>query len=127
MTGTPYWDKSKILLFTMIIGFILVQGALLGCSETASQSSTVPDKVAVKADTSAEPITVAQKLSTADSMKSPPKPDISTEVTGPSPTIEFTETSFDFGDTEQDKSITHTFRFKNTGNADLEIKDVKGG
>lgn len=40
--------------------------------------------------------------------------------------IEFTENSYDFGTVkEESNSVSHTFVFKNTGNADLVLKNVR--
>ena len=41
------------------------------------------------------------------------------------PEIQFQEDFFDFGKIEQQKSVSHIFKFKNTGNADLVINDLK--
>lgn len=39
--------------------------------------------------------------------------------------IEFNEKSFNFGDMAQGEIVTHTFRFKNTGNKNLIIKRIE--
>ncbi|MFL5730240.1 MAG: DUF1573 domain-containing protein [Cytophagaceae bacterium] len=41
------------------------------------------------------------------------------------PVISFAEKSFDFGDIKQGSIVSHIFKFKNSGNAPLIIKDVK--
>ena len=43
------------------------------------------------------------------------------------PKIKFDQTSFDFGKTIQGKSLTHEFKFQNTGDEILVIKDVRAG
>ena len=35
--------------------------------------------------------------------------------------------TFDFGDVEANKTLTHTFVFKNSGDSVLKIKQAKGG
>ncbi|GGK74117.1 DUF1573 domain-containing protein [Rufibacter glacialis] len=44
--------------------------------------------------------------------------------TGPKPAMTFKETEFDFGDIKQDKKVTHTFTFTNTGQAPLVIESA---
>ena len=41
------------------------------------------------------------------------------------PKLELKESSFDFGDIKQGKTVSHTFVIKNTGNVSLKITDVK--
>lgn len=40
--------------------------------------------------------------------------------------IEFFSDSYDFGEIEEGTVVEHVFKFKNSGNAALEIKKVKG-
>lgn len=42
------------------------------------------------------------------------------------PKFEFAESNFDFGTINSGDEITHDFKFKNTGNADLIITQAKG-
>jgi hypothetical protein len=41
------------------------------------------------------------------------------------PAIEFTEMRFDFGTINSGEKVNHVFKFKNTGNADLVLSQVK--
>ena len=41
------------------------------------------------------------------------------------PRIDFTETTFDFGAIYQNEEVTHVFVFRNTGDAALQIEEVK--
>jgi len=43
------------------------------------------------------------------------------------PKIKFEQTSFDFGNVVQGKSITHIYKFKNTGDVPLTINKVRAG
>jgi len=43
------------------------------------------------------------------------------------PAIILENSSFDFGDEFEGNEVTHDFVFKNTGTADLEIKNVHSG
>ena len=45
---------------------------------------------------------------------------------GPLPTFEFTETEHDFGTINEGDVVSHTFKFKNTGEAPLIIQSAKG-
>jgi hypothetical protein len=42
------------------------------------------------------------------------------------PEISFEETNFDFGMIKEGAKVTHSFKFKNTGKADLIIGDARG-
>ena len=44
---------------------------------------------------------------------------------GPAPRVEFPEKSFDFGTIYQGEDVSHTFVFRNTGNAPLKIEKVR--
>lgn len=46
--------------------------------------------------------------------------------TGPTTTIEFEESEFDFGTIDEGEKVSHTYKFTNTGNEPLIIKDAKG-
>ena len=45
---------------------------------------------------------------------------------GPTTTIEFEESTFDFGTIDAGEKVSHTYKFKNTGSEPLVIKDAKG-
>ena len=46
--------------------------------------------------------------------------------TGPTTTIEFPETTFDFGTVKEGEKVTHNYKFKNTGKEPLIISNAKG-
>jgi hypothetical protein len=46
--------------------------------------------------------------------------------TGPLTTVNFAETTFDFGDVDEGEMVTHVYKFTNTGSEPLVIKDAKG-
>ncbi len=61
---------------------------------------------------------------------SPSKPKNNLSTSGNSsgvPNLEYIEDFFDFGTITQGEVVTHTFRFKNSGNAPLVVKDVIPG
>ena len=49
-----------------------------------------------------------------------------TVPTGPTTSIQFTETEYDFGTIEQGKAVKHSYKFKNTGSEPLIINSAKG-
>lgn len=49
-----------------------------------------------------------------------------TVPTGPTTTIQFSETEFDFGTIDSGDKVTHEYRFKNTGTEPLIINSAKG-
>lgn len=49
-----------------------------------------------------------------------------TVPTGPTTTMEFAETEFDFGTVQEGEKVSHTYKFKNTGKEPLIISDAKG-
>lgn len=49
-----------------------------------------------------------------------------TVPTGPTTTVQFNESEFDFGTVDQGESVTHLYKFKNTGNEPLIISSAKG-
>ena len=46
--------------------------------------------------------------------------------TGPTTTMEFAETTFDFGTVKDGEMVSHTYKFKNTGSEPLILSDAKG-
>lgn len=46
--------------------------------------------------------------------------------TGPTTTMEFEETTFDFGTVQDGEKVSHTYKFKNTGKEPLVFADAKG-
>ena len=49
-----------------------------------------------------------------------------TAPAGPTTSIEFAETEFDFGTVDQGESVSHVYTFTNTGNEPLIISNAKG-
>lgn len=52
---------------------------------------------------------------------------ITCKCTLAAPKIKFEQTNFDFGNVIQGKSVTHIFKFENTGDSPLEISKVRAG
>lgn len=60
------------------------------------------------------------------SATSPTAPAAPAVPAGPTTTIEFEESTFDFGVVEDGEKVSHVYKFKNTGNEPLVITDAKG-
>ncbi len=45
---------------------------------------------------------------------------------GPTTTMEFAETTFDFGTVNDGEMVSHSYKFKNTGSEPLVLSDAKG-
>ena len=56
----------------------------------------------------------------------PGAPAMADEPVGPTTTIEFAESTFDFGTIDAGEKVSHTYTFTNTGSEPLVIKDAKG-
>ena len=46
--------------------------------------------------------------------------------TGPTTNLEFSETTFDFGEVDEGEKVSHVYKFTNTGSEPLVISNAKG-
>lgn len=97
---------KKFITTLTCAGMLLFAGNAFGQAD-AKTPAPAPAKVAKPASNS------GLQVSTPD------------EAATPTTKIEFTETSFDFGEIKQGDVVEHTFVFKNTGENDLVLKNVK--
>jgi len=109
---------SLITLILLITAFSLLTVSTLkaGAEEAKPVAGQEPQK-ALEAPVTAQP---PQKTGEAA-----PAPSQGTEQKGKAPKIVLEETLFNFGEMHQETKSTHIFKIKNTGDADLEIKDIK--
>jgi hypothetical protein len=68
---------------------------------------------------------------TTDVTTPPPTPNNATTETtpvpaGPTTTMEFSETTFDFGEVPEGEKVSHVYKFTNTGSEPLIISNAKG-
>ncbi len=127
---------SSILILLSIcgLGVVACQNTAVSSEEAIqSKDSTILQSSAIL--TSSESITDTTSATTdtlaqaaPDSM-AVPKP-VNKTTTPPKkkkkrPQLSFDDPDFDFGKIMEGEIIEHTFHFKNTGKADLEIQDVK--
>lgn len=105
-------NKMRIRLFVNgLLGSIL----LLFPLESFCQKKIKKKKGEVEA-----PAVIEKK----DSLIKPAEKPLMPEIEGPA--IHFEHETFDFGKITQGDIVRHQFKFKNIGNKNLEIKDVKG-
>lgn len=98
--------------------FALLVVALMGftaCSEDSSADATEDTRESL----AAAPTTDAAPASNnaASNVATP---------TGPTTTLSFAESTFDFGEVEEGEKVSHVYKFTNTGNEPLVISNAKG-
>ncbi len=64
----------------------------------------------------------SNSLSTATNKQNANEPEV---PAGPTTTIEFEETTYDFGTVKSGEKVSHIFKFRNTGNEPLIISNAK--
>ncbi|HHS95279.1 MAG TPA: DUF1573 domain-containing protein, partial [Phaeodactylibacter sp.] len=95
----------------------MVAGIFFACGE---------DK-AVKEEARASLTTTAPDNKVKPSDAGTPKAaDVAAAPAGPTTTITFEESEFDFGTIKAGEKATHIYKFKNTGNEPLIISNAKG-
>ena len=104
-----------IALLLLLNVFGAFDGLFGGSSDSArdeARNSLTPN---VTANTPASP--------TANPAATPAEP---AAPAGPTTTIEFEETTFNFGTVDAGEKVNHTYKFKNTGSEPLIISNAKG-
>ncbi len=111
---------SKIRFSFSALFACLVSVALFtACAGDAnSVKDAASEKVAAAANTVSNTANAA-----ADAAKAAAAPVV---PAGPTTTIKFEETEFDFGTVDQGEKVTHIYKFANTGNEPLIISNAKG-
>jgi hypothetical protein len=112
---------SKIRFSFSALFACLVSVALFTACASDSASSAADaakEKVAAAANTVSNTANAA-----ADAAKAAAAPVV---PAGPTTTIKFEETEFDFGTVDQGEKVTHVYKFSNTGNEPLIISNAKG-
>jgi len=110
-------SQIQIGMLGVIILMLLYMMFSGGFSNSSSTATAKTDRDAARASLANN--NVANK---ADATKpvTPPVP------VGPLTKLEFSETEFDFGNITSGESVTHMFKFKNTGKEPLVISNAKG-
>ena len=118
-------EKSKqiqmglLALVAILLGLNLT-GALDGVFGGSSADKT---SVREQAQQNIAVNSPAANSKTAPGVTTPPVEEV---ATGPTTTIEFAESVFDFGTIESGDKVSHTYKFTNTGTEPLIIKKAKG-
>jgi len=98
-----------------ILGFMAF--AIIALASCKGDGTTSPD-------TSATPAVSQQAVSTpASTAPVTPAPEV---PVGPLTTLEFAETSFDYGEIMEGEKVVHNYAFTNTGKEPLIISNAKG-
>ncbi len=111
---------SKIRFSFSALFACLVSVALFtACAGDASSAKdAAKDKVASAVNTAGDAATAA--ATAAKDAVAPVVP------AGPTTTLKFEETEFDFGTVDQGEKVTHVYKFANTGSEPLIISNAKG-
>ncbi len=107
------------------------QSSLVSNANAASISNTGNNAAAssttnVATTSSAPAQQIAAKVDPLSSQLTPSVSQNTTNPNGKVTTVKFEELSYDWGTLEEGKSMTHIFKFKNTGKEDLIISDARG-
>ena len=117
MENSKQIQIGLLALVAILLGLNLT-GMLDGVFGGSSDETSVRD--AARAN-------VTNNSTTAPAPTGAPTATPAVEVpTGPTTTIEFEESEFDFGTIDEGEKVSHTYKFTNTGSEPLIIKDAKG-
>ncbi len=94
---------------------LLAIGFLASCASESSDAKDAAKEAIAVTDATATPVANAQ-----------PATQSAVVPTGPTTTISFDETDYDFGTIDEGEIVKHVFKFKNTGNEPLIISNAKG-
>jgi len=115
MENSKQIQMGLLDLVAILLGLNLT-GALDGLMGKSSDETSVRD--AARANVTSETPTAPAPTNAAEPAVEVP--------TGPTTTIEFEESEFDFGTIDEGEKVSHTYKFTNTGSEPLIIKDAKG-
>ena len=115
MENSKQIQMGLLALVAILLGLNLT-GALDGLMGKSSDETSVRD--AARANVTSETPTAPAPTNAAEPAVEVP--------TGPTTTIEFEESEFDFGTIDEGEKVSHTYKFTNTGSEPLIIKDAKG-
>ncbi len=104
----------KRLIFGLAI--VLFVGAIVSCGSEGSD--------ATGEDAARQSVTPNQNAAQTSSPQ--PATQATQAPTGPTTTIAFEESEYDFGTVKAGEKVTHVFKFKNTGSEPLIISNAKG-
>lgn len=112
--NTKFFNGVLAILMGVALTFAACNQGAKEANESSREQMTATSDAVVNANASADPATAAQTVTP------PPAP------TGPTTSIKFEESTFNFGTVKQGEKVTHVYKFKNTGDEPLTIKNAKG-
>lgn len=98
--------------------FLLVVGALMASCQSANNDVRDAARQNVSANT--------PQPANPQTATTPTPPAATPQPTGPTTTMAFTETEFNFGTVLEGEKVAHTYSFKNTGNEPLILSNAQG-
>jgi hypothetical protein len=101
---------------------LLVVGFFASCAN----DSSVREEAANSVDGTEANAAVTPNMSEGEAALNNQKAEEPAAPTGPTTSVEFMETEFDFGKVDQGEAVQHTYKFKNTGSEPLIISSAKG-
>ena len=105
------------LILVGSLAMIACQGDTKDARDVANETPATTDGNAVQATTAAgDPAQQAANAAAAENQV----------PTGPTTTVVYEHTDFDFGTVKEGEKVKHTFKFKNTGSEPLIISNAKG-
>jgi len=112
---------SKIrFTFSALFACLLTVALFTSCASDSSVKDAASAKVAGAAAAVSNTAAEAANAITPAAEAAPVVP------AGPTTTLKFEETEFDFGTVDQGEKVNHVYKFANTGNEPLIISNAKG-
>jgi len=93
---------------------VMTMGLFVACGNDANQATDDAPADNLESSTTAEP------TSLNDQAADPAVP------AGPTTSMEYVETTFDFGEVQEGEKVRHVYKFTNTGDEPLVISNAKG-
>ena len=124
----------KKLSFYLFLSMVLAAGCKNDNKNTFVSNANAASISGTPSDTPAATSASAQQIAAPAVQKVDPlsgqvTPSVSQNTTNPNgkvTSVKFDELSYDWGTLEEGKSMTHLFKFRNTGKEDLIISDARG-
>ena len=117
---------SVYLIFSLALAAGCKNDSQSSLVSNASAASISNSNATPTAPASAQQIASAPKVEPLSSQVTPSVSQNTTNPNGKVTTVKFEELSYDWGTLEEGKSMTHIFKFKNTGKEDFIISDARG-
>ncbi len=112
-----------------LFAILLLAGTITftSCKDKGADATTATDATAVPTATDVTATPATDPMAAAGTMPTDPAAGAATPVpTGPLTTMKFDEETYDWGKVMDGETMTHVFKFKNTGKEPLIISDAKG-